>query len=203
MSVTSIVKRSVGGSLAMVLGLILLCMPAQSAPLFYNFDIEFEAGDLSGRTFMGSFSIEGDDLNSVGIEAFGRRLSNRLLSFEITIDGVGLYSSDSFPYSMFPQVGFANGVVTWVKAYGFGDTQFLRLTFIDLKHISVNRAIFFDGDSYSVGRISRVSPAEVLTPTPTPTPTPVPVPVPTPATATLLVSGLVALGALRRRRLRT
>ena len=153
----------------LVLPLLLLVVPAansESAPIFYDFTVAFDQGDLAGQSFQGSFALDGNDcpgglcLNGLFSASF---VASTLLSFDITIDGATFDIEDDQIYPVFPVVEFQGGNVTWLDYFTDVDPQ-LVLFYIPP---SDNEAFFQDVDGLeSLGTITDIQLQAVPFPNP-------------------------------------
>ena len=96
---------------------LLLLVPAansESAPIFYDFTLEFTTGGLDNQSFDGSFSVDGNDCpGGVCPESFvPDDDAHTLLSFDITVAGETFDNEDATFYPEFPRVGFTGGNVS-------------------------------------------------------------------------------------------
>ncbi len=171
-------------TLAALMLVLAICGPAHSSPLFFNVEIAFDSGTLSGETFRGSFSVDGDRLTGVGDEVFAPNLANELLSFDISVSGTGFGLRSDIGFPDFPVVGFTDGVVSLIDylaiPFSGPDAPFLSIFLED----GFSDVEFTQGADFSFGTVTGVSPT----------------PVPEPATAVLLAAGLLTVMAAVRRR---
>jgi len=146
----------------LVLPLLLLVVPAansQSAPIFYDFTVTFDQGDLAGQSFQGSFSLDGNDCpgglcpDAVFSADF---VASTLLSFDITIDGATFDIEDDQTYSFFPLIELQGGNVIYIDylTSGFVDPH---LELFYWPTFGANQAVFQDVDGLeSQGTITDV-----------------------------------------------
>ena len=82
--------------------------PAPAAPFFYDFFVSFTTGPLSGQTFTGNISVDGNDCPAhICTGTFAPNDPARtLLSLDITVGGVAFTASDDTGFDAFPRAGF-------------------------------------------------------------------------------------------------
>jgi hypothetical protein len=82
--------------------------PASAVPQFYHFTVGFTSGPLSGQSFNGDLSVDGDDCPAgICTGTFGpSSAANTLLSFDITIAGTPFTITDDAGFPLFPMVSF-------------------------------------------------------------------------------------------------
>jgi hypothetical protein len=157
---------------------------AQAAPISFGFLLQFSSGPLSGQSFAGTFSVDGDDCAGPCSGTFAPATDAKtLLSFDVTVGGTSFAMTDDLLYDSYPRVGFLNDVVTSVD---YASNDLPESLTIQFGLVSQERVVFSTG-------------SETGTSTGTFHPGQGP-PVPEPGTLTLLGLGLAGLAATSRRK---
>lgn len=121
----------------LVLMLLIPAARAESAPIAFDFTLDFSSGPLAGQSFQGTVTVESSDCTASGGLCDGLFDPDGpldLLSFSATVDGVTFTAADDVSFPDFPVVTFSNGVH---RGYQFRHGPFRQSVFgywVERKH---------------------------------------------------------------------
>jgi hypothetical protein len=178
---------------AVILGILATALTGSvsAIPITYGYDIGFRSGPLTGQTFLGSLSVDGNDCpGGVCRGTFDpTSVARTLLSFNITINGISFVMSDDtgFGSGPFPDVTFDTlGHLTQIDFQGQRISNGLPYT-LDMTglNLGVDFAAFYQGTVGNPTSLVSIGLAQAL---------------PEPGTASLLAIALVGVAFARRTR---